>query len=94
MVIYMVSNLPIKKFRSGSVEGVIWANKRKREDGSEIEFKTVTLRRSWKDKTQDIWREEKLNLHKTDLPKMQLIIQKLQEDLYLGNNEKGDDSDE
>ena len=90
----MVSNLPIKKFRSGSVEGVIWANKRKREDGSEIEFKTVTLRRSWKDKTQDIWREEKLNLHKTDLPKMQLIIQKLQEDLYLGNNEKGDDSDE
>ncbi|HLC71945.1 MAG TPA: hypothetical protein VJH37_00010 [Candidatus Nanoarchaeia archaeon] len=90
----MVSNLPVKKFRSGAIEGVIWANKRKQEDGSEIEFKTVTLRRSWKDKTQDIWREEKLNLRKTDLPKIQLIIQKLQEDLYLSNDNKGDDSDE
>ena len=90
----MVSNLPVKKFRSGAIEGVIWVNKRKQEDGSEIEFKTVTLKRSWKDKTQDIWREEKLNLRKTDLPKLQLIIQKLQEDLYLSNDNKGDDSDE
>ena len=90
----MVGNLQVKKFRSGAIEGVIWANKRKQEDGSEIEFKTVTLRRSWKDKTQDIWREEKLNLRKTDLPKIQLIIQKLQEDLYLSNDNKGDDSDE
>ena len=36
-------NMPLKKFRAGAIEGVIWANKRKREDGTEIEFKTATL---------------------------------------------------
>ena len=92
----MVSNLPIKKYRSGAIEGVIWANKRKQEDGTEFEFKTVTLRRSWRDKEQEIWREEKLNLRRQDLPKLQLIVQKLQEDLFLntGDDHKGDDADE
>lgn len=95
----MVSNLPIKKFRSGAIEGVIWANKRKRDDGTEIEFKTATLRRSWMDKEQEIWREEKLNLRRQDLPKIQLIVQKLQEELFLNNlnnpnDSKGDDDHE
>ena len=90
----MVSNLPVKKFRAGAIEGVIWVNKRKREDGSEIEFKTATLRRSWKDKEQDIWREEKINLRRHDLPKVQLIVQKLQEDLFLNTGDKGEDADE
>ena len=90
----MASNLPLKKFRAGAIEGVVWANKHKREDGTEIEFKTVTLRRSWKDKEQDLWREEKINLRRNDLPKVQLIIQKLQEDLFLNTGDKGDDADE
>lgn len=92
----MVSNLPIRKFRSGAIEGVIWANKRKREDGSEIEFKTVTLRRSWKDKEQDVWRDEKINLRRSDIPKAMIILQKLQEDLFLNTltTEKGEDEDE
>ena len=90
----MVSNLPVKKFRSGAIEGVIWANKRKQEDGTEIEFKTVTLRRAWKDKGQDVWREEKLNLRRSDLPKIHLIVQKLQEDLFLNMQSKGDDANE
>ena len=76
-------NLPLKKYRAGSIEGVVWENKRKRDDGSEIEFKTVTLRRSWKDKDQDLWREEKINLRKTDLAKIAVILQQLQQDLYL-----------
>ena len=85
----MVANLPVKKYRSGSIEGVVWANKRKRDDGSEIEFKTATIRRSWKDKDQDIWREEKINLRKMDLPKLAVILHKLQHELYL-NAQEGD----
>ncbi len=90
----MVSNLPIKKFRSGAIEGVVWANKRKRDDGTEVEFKTVTLRRSWKAREEDVWREEKLNLRRNDLPKIRLIMQKLEEDLFLNASDKGDDADE
>ncbi len=83
----MVDNKPIKKFRSGSIEGVIWLNKRKKGDGSEIEFKTVTLRRSWLDKDQEIWRDEKINLRRNDLVKMNIIINKLQEELFLTKGE-------
>jgi hypothetical protein len=90
----MVSNLPIKKYRAGSIEGVIWSNKRKLDTGGEVEFKTATIRRSWKDKDQNIWREEKINVRRTDLAKIAVILQQLQQDMYLnateqegGNNE-------
>ena len=91
----MVGNLPIKKWRSGSIEGVIWSNKRKivRADGEEeVEFKTFTLRRSWKDKTEDVWRDEKINLRRQDIPKIQAILAKIHEELFLTGN-KGDDDD-
>lgn len=92
----MVGNLPIKKWRSGAIEGAIWSNKRKikRVDGEEeVEFKTFTLRRSWKDKTQDIWRDEKLNLRKQDIPKVMAILNKIQEELFLGDGRGGGDDE-
>ncbi|MEK6903360.1 MAG: hypothetical protein AABW64_01800 [Nanoarchaeota archaeon] len=90
-----MGNLPIKKYRAGAIEGVIWLNKKRRDDGSEIEFKTATLRRSWKDREQNIWREEKINLRRTDLPKIAVIVHQLQTEMYLSsNNQEGGDGDE
>lgn len=90
----MAGNLPIKKYRAGSIEGVIWANKLKKDDGSEVEFKTATIRRSWKDKDQDVWREEKINIRRTDIPKLLVVLQQLQTDLFLANSRTEGDSDE
>lgn len=92
----MVGNLPIKKWRSGLIEGVIWSNKRKINRGGEeeeIEFKTFTLRRSWRDKEQDIWRDEKINLRRQDIPKLQAILNKIQEELFLSDDDRGDDDE-
>lgn len=90
-----MGNLPIKKYRAGAIEGVIWLNKKRRDDGSEIEFKTATLRRSWKDREQNLWREEKINLRRTDLPKVAIILHQLQADMYLSlNDHEGGDDDE
>jgi len=85
-----MTNLPIKKLRSGSLDLAIWENKRKVRDGEEISFKTVSLRRSWKDKEQDIWRDEKLNLRRSDIPKAILLLQKAQEDLFLNEDNNND----
>ena len=88
----MVGNLPIKKWRSGAIEGAVWSNKRELDrDGvkQEVEFKTFTLRRSWKDRNEDVWRDEKINLRKSDIPKVQAILNKVHEELFLGS-EKGD----
>ena len=50
-----MGNQPIKKFRISTWEGVIWDNK-KEVNGAEIQFKTVTVSRSYKKKDEDIWR--------------------------------------
>tara|TARA_Y100000034_G_C6856621_1_gene389365 strand:- start:879 stop:1142 length:264 start_codon:yes stop_codon:yes gene_type:complete len=87
----MVGNLPVNKWRAGSIEGVVWANKKsisRNGEDVEVEFKTVTLRRSWKDREQDIWRDEKLNLRKQDISKLIVILNKIQESLLLSGEEE------
>ena len=85
-----MANRPIKQYRAGNIQGAIWLNEREVKDVI-VGFKTVSIRRSWKDKDKDLWREETLNLRKQDLPKLAVIISKLQEDLLLNDEEEGDD---
>lgn len=82
-----MANQPIKKYKSGLIQGAIWLNE-KDVDGDKVGFKTASLRRSWKDKDNQ-WRDETMNLRKTDIPKALVILNKIQEDLLLG-----DDNDE
>ena len=89
----MVSNLPIKKLRSGALDLAIWENKRTVRDGEEISFKTISLRRSWKDKEQDIWRDEKINLRKGDIAKALVLLQKAQEELLLTDEHKEEEEE-
>ncbi|MFH1638205.1 MAG: hypothetical protein ABIB71_07295 [Candidatus Woesearchaeota archaeon] len=73
---------PIKQLRSGNISAAIWENERK-VNGDVMAFKTVSLRRSWKDKEKDIWRDETINFRRQDVPKIMAIMAKLQEELYL-----------
>ena len=79
-----MANQPIKKYKSGLVQGAVWLNE-KDINGEKVGFKTATLKRSWKDK-ENQWRDETLNLRKSDLPKVLVILNKLQEDLLLGDD--------
>ena len=88
-----MANRPIKQYRAGNLQGAIWFNEREVKDAI-VGFKTVSIRRSWKDKDKDIWREETLNLRKQDLQKLAVILNKLQEDLLLSNDEQGDEDDD
>ena len=84
-----MANMPIEKFRSGAIETAIWENSKEIE-GNEVGFKTVSLRRSWK---QDgVWRDSKINLRRNDLQKAILVLQKAQESLLL--EEKQDDQED
>ena len=47
------------------------------------------MRRSWYDKDKKLWRDETINLHKTDIPKMIVILNRIQEEILL--NDKGED---
>jgi len=82
-----MANRPIKKFKSGSIEAAIWFNERER-NGEIVGFKTVSLRRSWKDNKTNIWRDEVINLRKTDIQRVLVILNKVNEELLLNKEEE------
>ncbi|MBT3416577.1 hypothetical protein HON86_01330 [Candidatus Woesearchaeota archaeon] len=77
-------NKPIKQYKSGAISSSIWANERD-IDGNKVEFKTVSLRKSWKD-DKNIWRDSTINLRRSDISKAILVLQKANEDLLLDDD--------
>ena len=73
---------PIKKFRVGAIEAAIWLNA-KDIDGTRVEFKTVTLKRSWRDKESGDWRDERINMRRSDIQKMLLVLSEAQKNFFL-----------
>ena len=88
-----MANRPIQKFRSGQLEAAIWFNERKLKDDSIVGFKTVSLRKSWKD-DEGVWRDSVIQLRKHDVPKVLVLMQKVMEDLLLAHEEKEEDEED
>ena len=83
-----MANQPIKKYRISNWEGVVWEN-RKSINGGEIEYKTITVSRSYKKKDENIWRSEVINnIRLNDLGKLKAILNKLQDYLYFEAREQ------
>jgi len=81
-----MANRPIKKFRASNIEAAIWSNE-KEFNGGLVEFKTISLNRSYKKKGEEIWRNEIINLRRGDIPKIMLVLQKAQEELLLNQEQ-------
>lgn len=88
----MATNLPIEKFKAGGIEAAVWVNK-KEVDGGTVEFKTVSLSRSYRKTGEDTWRHDVINLRRNDLQKVILVMQKAQEALMLTERERDDEDD-
>ena len=76
-----MTNKPEKKIRSGSVTATIWKNSAARPDGSTGEYYTISLERSYKDKSGQ-WANTN-SLRTNDLPKAVLVLNKAYEFLTL-----------
>ncbi len=87
-----MKNLPIKKFKAGNIEAAIWENKRSDKDGNEVEFKTVSLTKTWKKSEDDVWRNDVIHLKGNEIQKAILVLQKAQEELLL-KEERGDEDE-
>jgi hypothetical protein len=84
-----MGNQPLKTWRSGNISGALWFNEREIKDGVKVGFKTVTLRRSWKDK-KEVWRDETLSIRRQDLPKILTIVHQMMNELYLTEKEEAE----
>ena len=78
-------NKPEKEFRAGLVKAVVWSNKAQSKDGGEIEYKTISVSRSYVDK-KDEW-QETTSMRTSDLPKLMLVLNKAYEYLALKKEE-------
>jgi len=87
-----MGNQPLKSWRSGNISGALWFNEREIKDGVKVGFKTVTLRRSWKDK-QNIWRDETINIRRQDLPKIMTIVSEMMKEFYLTEKEEEEENE-
>ncbi|AJF62411.1 MAG: hypothetical protein QT11_C0001G0262 [archaeon GW2011_AR20] len=88
-----MGNRPIKKWRSGNIEVAVWSNE-KEFNGGLVEFKTISLSRSYKKKDEEIWRNEVINLRRGDIPKIMVVLQKAQEELLLNQEQAEEEGGE
>jgi len=76
------SNGPEKKFSTGAIQAAVWKNDGKSfKTGEPVEFNTVSLQRSYKDK-QGNWKSTS-SMRLNDLPRAALVLQKAYEYLVL-----------
>jgi len=71
------TNQPEKKFRAGTVSVTVWKNSEQKDDGTPTEYQTISVERSYKDKSGE-WKYTN-SLRINDLPKANLMLQKAYE---------------
>lgn len=70
-------NLPEKKFRAGAVSATVWLNKGHQANGELTEFRTISIERSYTDRSGN-WQSTN-SLRVNDLPKANVVLQKAYE---------------
>ncbi|MFH1916305.1 MAG: hypothetical protein ABIJ21_03505 [Nanoarchaeota archaeon] len=81
-------NLPEKKFRAGPIRATVWLNTAIDKEGKELQYRTVSFERSYKDKN-NAWQTTH-SLRTNDLPKASLVLNKAFE--YLALAEQGSEA--
>jgi hypothetical protein len=80
-----IPNVPEKKFSTGAISATVWKNTGTSKTGQDVEFKTITLQRRYKDKAGN-WQSAN-SLRIADLPKAALVLNKAYEYLVLRDTE-------
>lgn len=75
----MTENRPADKVQYGSVVATVWKNTQKDKDGNDIDFVSVSLSRSYKDKDGN-WQQTS-SLRERDLADAELVINEVRKKL-------------
>ena len=85
----MEGNKPEKKFTTGLIEATVWKNKAANKEGEELEFRSISFAKNYKD-SENIWKTTN-SLNITDVPKAMVVLSKAYEYLIL-KGEKAEQS--
>ncbi len=81
-----MANKPEKKFIAGAVSATIWLNIGKRPNNEEVQFRTISIDRKYKDKN-DQWQTTN-SFRVNDLPRVSVVLNKAYEYLVLKEQEE------
>lgn len=73
---------PERKFRAGAISATVWKNERLKQNGESFTAHTVSLERSYKDKSGQ-WKSTS-SFRPQDLPKARLVIDEAFKFISLG----------
>ena len=76
---------PLKVYKSGNFDVSVWENERDLGDEGVVAFRTVSLRKFWRDNTNTL-REQRVSLRKQDVERVLVLLGKIQEYLVLEEN--------
>ncbi|MEK6943201.1 MAG: hypothetical protein AABX00_04015 [Nanoarchaeota archaeon] len=74
-------NMPEKRFSTGAVAATVWQNAGKSKEGDNVNFRTISVQRRYKDKS-GTWQSAN-SFRVNDLPKASLVLQKAYEYLVI-----------
>ena len=77
----MESNKPEIQFSAGAISVAIWTNKGTSKEGQDMEYRTFSFERRYKDKSGE-WRSTN-HLRMQDIPKAVLVLNKAYEHVML-----------
>lgn len=82
-------NLPLVKYRAGSISASVFSNKFKGTNGKpDFTMESISIQRSYKEKDSDEWKNQQISIRKNDLAKLQVVINKLLEHQFLNKDDK------
>ena len=70
-------NLPEKKFRAGAISATVWKNSGQSKQGENVEFRTISLERAYKNQAGE-W-QHTTSLRLNDVPRACVALQKAYE---------------
>ena len=74
-------NVPERKFRAGAISVTVWKNKSQSVKGEDVEYQTVSIERSYKDKN-GAWQKTN-SMRVNDLPRAAIALNKAYEHIVL-----------
>jgi hypothetical protein len=76
---------PKISFKAGNIKASVFENKATK-NGKEFKFDTIQLQRSYKKDENSDWVNESINLRKTDLSKLLVVLGKVQEYVFINSD--------
>jgi hypothetical protein len=80
-------NLPEQKFKAGAISAAVWKNTGQDKQGNELEYRSITFQRTYKDRNGE-WKTT-TSLRLNDLPKASVVINEAYRYLVLQGEAEG-----